>query len=72
MFRTKGQPDDVKTPPEMVREPNAARETTALELHVHGTQVDRTEAAIAHLDIDAFTLLPCKAKKQSEAVLNIL
>jgi hypothetical protein len=29
-------------------------------------QIDRNEAAIAYLDIDAFTLLPYKAKKQSK------
>ena len=65
-FEQRDTSDDVKTHPEMVREPNAARETIALELYIHGMQVDRNEAAVAYLDIDTFTLLPYKAKKQSK------
>jgi len=50
----------------VVREPNTAGETIALELHIHDVQVDRNEATIAYLDIDAFTLLSCQAKRQSK------
>jgi hypothetical protein len=35
-FEQRDTPDDVKAHPEMIREPNAARETIALELHNHG------------------------------------
>jgi hypothetical protein len=56
----------VKTYSKVVREPNAARETIALELYIHGVQVDRNEAAVAYLDIDTLTLLPYKAKRQSK------
>ena len=33
-------------------------------MYIHGVQVNRNEATIAYLDIDAFTLLPYKAKQQ--------
>ena len=65
-FEQRDTPNDVKTYSQVVREPNAARETIALELYIHSVQVDRNEAAIAYLDIDAFTLLPYKAKRQSK------
>jgi hypothetical protein len=65
-FEQRDTPDDVKAHSEMVREPNTARKTIALELHIHGVQVDRNEAALAYLDIDAFTLLPYKTKKQGK------
>ena len=35
-FEQRDTPDDVKAHPEMVRKPDAARETIALELHIHG------------------------------------
>jgi hypothetical protein len=63
-FEQRDTPDDVKTYSKVVREPNAARETIALELSINGVQVDRDEATITYLDIDTFTLLPDKAKKQ--------
>src|SRR5262249_47869714 len=65
-FEQRDTSNDVKTYSKVVREPNAAGETIALELHIHGLRVDRNEAAIAYLDIDASTLLPYKAEKQSK------
>ena len=65
-FEQRDTPNNVKTYSKVVREPNAAGETIALELYIHGVQVDRNEAAVAYLDIDASTLLPYKAEKQSK------
>src|SRR5262245_45502502 len=63
-FEQRDTPKHVKRYCNVVREPNAARETIALELYINGVQVDRDEATITYLDIDTFTLLPDKAKKQ--------
>src|SRR5215475_9748098 len=63
-FEQRDTPNDVKTYSKVVREPNAARETIALELYINGVQLDRDEAPNTSLDIDTFTLLPDKANQQ--------